>query len=574
MERGKKCLVLVLILAMALSLHAAGKKAFPLKGQNHFIDGVDKYRVLVKFDPVYDPDIDESGNLTLFYAAPLPSVRAPITAYNLTFTRALDFSSDKLTRLRTPLRHVPDEKGFNILDFAGLLYVNSPNTAKEKLLEICNALEQLDVVEYAELQPQVEFPAPADIPPTTPRLDSAQGYRNSNPGIDIEYAWGLGIRGEGIGVCDIEYYKGTPMSHEDLVDQGIKWVLPMPSGSRQAHAIAVMGILVAGENGYGIHGGAPKARGHVAPEEHGRAVAALAAIDTLDKGDVILYEMQTSGAGGGYCPADYSQSLWDATKKGSDAGVIIVAAAGNGNQNLDASSYSSYMARGDNGSIIVGAGSANTNHDKLSFSTYGKRVDVQAWGEKVHTTSTYGTTVQFGNDINQAYGSGFNGTSSASPIVTSAVVLIQSYVKSKYGALMGPVDMRNLLIATGIPQGSGGHIGPIPDLKAALKRVDSLFSGVNEEKMNATIRRCGLFQCESRIKYYVPEGEGKSNTAVKMSLYDLKGSLIAVMVNETKSAGIYELDVSIAVGRPLASGLYFCQLTTKRGHSAIKYSVR
>ena len=59
-----------------------------------------------------------------------------------------------------------------------------------------------------------------------------------------------------------------------------------------------------------------------------------------------------------------------------------------------------------------------------------------------------------------------------------------------------------------------------------------------------------------------------------MSLYNLKGSLIAVMVNEKKNAGIYELDVNNAVGRPLASGLYFCQLETLNGHSAIKYSVR
>jgi hypothetical protein len=574
MEKGKNHIFPVLMLAIIVSLISAEKKAFPLKGQNHFIEGIDEYRVLVKFDKAYEPDIDEAGNVTLFYKNPPKSVLAPITKYNLTFSRVLKLSTEDIKRLRTPQRHVPDEKGFNILDFAGLLYVKSPFTEKEKLLEICDVLEELNEVEYAELQPVHEFPPPADIPPTTPPLDSAQDYRGPDPGIDIDYAWSLEIKGEGMRVCDIEYYKGTPMTHEDLEDQGIEFVLSMPSGSRQNHAIAVIGMLVAGENGYGIHGGAPEAEGFVGPEEHGRATTALAAIDSMKEGDVILYEMQTYGAGGGFCPADYSQSLWDATKAGSDAGVIIVAAAGNGNQNLDASSYSSYMDRGDNGSIIVGAGSSDTDHDKLSFSTYGERVNVHGWGQNVYTTSTYGNDVQFGNDINQAYGDGFSGTSSASPIVASAVLLVQNYAKSTYDIILSPVEMRDLLIETGIPQGSGGHIGPIPDIKAAFMKLDSLNTGIKEERIHAKVISSGLYQYESKIKYYVPGANDKSTVPIKLSLYTIKGSLIAVMVNEKKSSGIYDIDVNNVIGKPLASGIYFCQLETLNSQSVIKYTVR
>ncbi len=290
----KRPLTSIIVLIFVTQLLSAEKKNFPLKGQNHFIPGIDKYHVLVKFNTIYNPDIDSRGNLTLFYKRPSNSVLTPITKYNLTFSRAIQFSPQQLKKLRTTQRNEPDEKGFNILDFAGLLYVKNLYTNKVKLLEICNALKKLDEVEYAELQPQHEFPPPGDIPLTTPELDSAQGYRKPDPGIDIEYAWSEGIKGEGIRICDIEYYRGTPMTHEEFVDQDIEFVLPMPNGtSRQAHAIAVLGILIAGENGYGIHGAAPQAKGFVAPEEHGRATAALAAIDSMNEGDVILYEMQT-----------------------------------------------------------------------------------------------------------------------------------------------------------------------------------------------------------------------------------------------------------------------------------------
>ncbi len=574
MRNGRNYTVPIIILTLTISLFAAAQKRFPLKGQNHFIKGIEKYRVLVKFNPAYNPDIDDAGNVTLFYKNPSRSVLAPITKYDLSFSRALQLSPEQIKKLRTPERHIPDEKGFNILDFAGLLYVKSPFTEKEKLLAICNALEELEEVQYAELQPDHEFPPPADIPPTTPELDSAQTYRPPDPGIDVDYAWSLDIKGEGMRVCDIEYYKGTPMTHEEFEDQGIKYVLPMPDGNRQPHAVAVLGILLAGENGYGIHGSTPLAEGFIGPEENGRATTALAAIDSMNEGDVVLYEMQTTGAGGGYCPADYSQSLWDATKAGSDAGVIIVAAAGNGNQDLDASAYSSYMARGDNGSIIVGAGTADIEHDKLSFSTYGERVNVHAWGTKVYTTSTYGNDVQFGNDVNQSYCDGFSGTSSASPIVTSAVLLIQNYIKTQYGALLSPVEMRDLLIETGVPQGEGGHIGPIPDIKAAFLKLDSSNSHIKEEKINAKIKSSGLFQYESKIRYYVPESKGKGIAPVKLSLYSIKGSLIAVLVDERKNSGIYSLDVYKALGKPVASGLYFCQLETMNGRRAVKFTVR
>jgi subtilisin family serine protease len=169
------------------------------------------------------------------------------------------------------------------------------------------------------------------------------------------------------------------------------------------------------------------------------------------------------------------------TKAASDAGIVIVAAAGNGNENLDHFTYQSYRNRGDSGAIIVGAGSPDNGHTKLDFSTYGARVDLQAWGSMVYTTG-YGDALQMGGDINQAY-TFFGGTSSATPIVASCAVVLQGYYHDLTGNYLTGLQLRDLMVETGTPQGSlsGGSIGPIPNMEAAIASMASLASSQNVE---------------------------------------------------------------------------------------------
>jgi subtilisin family serine protease len=224
----------------------------------------------------------------------------------------------------------------------------------------------------------------------------------------------------------------------------------------------------------------------------------LAAVDALVPGDVILLEMQYAieGVGGGqWGPAELEPSVWDATCAASQIGIIVVAAAGNGDQNLNGTAYQPYMDRRcwidgveeDSGAIIVGAGTADENHDRCQKnnaqlcdwpnpthgSTYGSRVDVQAWGEHVFTLGRmYGMpNVEFaGRDPAQGYTYYFGGTSSASALVAGVVAALQSYVEAELGSRLGPLEMRDLLEETGIPQGGGapGNIGKFPDIGAAL----------------------------------------------------------------------------------------------------------
>ncbi len=111
------------------------------------------------------------------------------------------------------------------------------------------------------------------------------------------------------------------------------------------------------------------------------------------------------------------------------------------------------------------------SHDRISYSTYGSRINVQGWTENVRA-SGYGDLVQIGGDFNQGY-TDFSGTSSATPIVASCAVVLQSYYFSLTGNYMTSLQMRDILQQTGIPQGTGvaGNIGPLPDMQGAITKI-------------------------------------------------------------------------------------------------------
>lgn len=373
--------------------------------------------------------------------------------------------------------------------------MSSSHASNEELYQIAKELESTNQVEYCEFIPK-NTPPPADIPPISTNYSGAQGHVQSDPGIDVTYARSLGLTGSNITIADIEH--DWNLDHEDLVDQNVRFGNERHPSDAASHGTGVIGILVAGDNGYGMTGTVPDAEVIVFTELAGRPEAVLQAIAVLSAGDIIILEMQRGGprtpgsisnttipGEESFVPADYDRSLWDMVKIATDAGIHVVATAGNGNVDLDNSLYDNYRARGDNGSIMVGAGSSTAQHSKLYDSTYGSPVHLQGWGEKVWTLGT-GTLARFGDDDNQSYTRTFNGTSSAAPIVASAVALVQDYAETFLGRDISPREMRTLLIETGITQGEGGLIGPLPNIRAAIERLSgeilsgNICDGVNE----------------------------------------------------------------------------------------------
>ncbi|MEM6928718.1 MAG: S8 family serine peptidase, partial [Myxococcota bacterium] len=245
----------------------------------------------------------------------------------------------------------------------------------DTLQELAEALRKLPEVEFAYLQP-LAVPPPADIAPPSTNFTSQQGYRNTGTnGVGATYASGIGLTGQGVRISDCEY--GWNLAHEDLVDQGVvpepnqtspSWVF---SNGWDSHGTAVLGELGATANTYGVTGIAPGAGLAVYPEwsnQDGarRSASIAAAIADSAAGDIVVLEMQTVGANGGYGPAEYDPVVWNVVQAGTSAGVIVVAAAGNGNEDLDSAGYAAYRARGDSGAIIVGAGQS-ASRTKMSF---------------------------------------------------------------------------------------------------------------------------------------------------------------------------------------------------------------
>jgi serine protease len=354
---------------------------------------------------------------------------------------------------------------------------------------VASALNGLSVVEFAEPRRK---PSPA--PQATPDFTSRQGYKNEAPqGIGAPREGEVrGSDGAGLRAVDLEY--SWRLDHEDLnlppdrrhVIQGCAAQDPFNDTN---HGTAVLGEVGATKNAFGVTGVVPAAQLHVAPTDctddtggYSLEKAILTAASILTPGEVIIIEQQAQACGGacgadqvGCGPVEDEQSVFDVIRNVTSRGIIVVEAAGNGRVDLDGAQCQGKFNRTvrDSGAIMVGAGSA-TNHARLDFSDFGSRVDVQGWGHQVATTG-YGDAFGQGEE-QRRYTNRFGGTSSATPIVSSAVLAINGVRKACKAPLARPLEMRALLAATGTPQGdpAGGHIGPLPNIRAALAAMPDL----------------------------------------------------------------------------------------------------
>ena len=330
---------------------------------------------------------------------------------------------------------------------------------------IIDELNALEIVEIAEPMP---LPAP---PPAPGNYQPEQGYLNSAPaGIDATYAWTLpGGTGGDVRILDVEY--AWNLTHPDL-SATLSGAAPAAAAATQDninHGTAVLGVLGSLANGIGTRGIVSDSNLFVVtswPESGYNAAAAITnATAALRAGDVLLLEMQAFGPGpeeDDYVPIEWeSTATYNAIVTAVTNGIIVVAAAGNGSQNLDDPMFNTghapFLAANDSGAIIVGAGgiaAGRGDRARLEFSSFGSTVDLHGWGELVVTTG-YGTRYN-ADGANNLYAAAFGGTSSASPIVAGACAALQGHYKSTNGgAVLSPKAVREILRATGSPQLDG-----------------------------------------------------------------------------------------------------------------------
>jgi subtilisin family serine protease len=410
-------------------------------------------------------------------------------------------------------------------------------------------------------------PPPSDLPPTTPSYFAQQNYLQANPGLNVEAVWALGFNGQNTTIHNIEY--GFNKNHEEFHVFNCDIAPNMDINSSATtdfteHGTATMGVLFGNNGAYGVTGIAHGAQQvWLYPEwqqiGYNRVNAINQALNNSVIGDIIVYEMQAFGFNGNssnpkYVPAEYNTLVWNVTKALTDAGRIVVAAAGNGNQNLDDFEYQSYMNLGDSGAIIIGAGTSNTTHSRLSFSTYGSRVDVQAWGQNVRTSGaiTGASVTQVGGDFNQSYMT-FSGTSSATALVGGIAAIAQSIYRANNTDFLTSQQLRTILIDTGIPQGgdTSTPIGPMPNLVNVYNYIQQNLSTTTLEGNNNIV----IYPNPSQGKFTI---SNPNNTITAIEVFDVLGKKIEKL-QLTSQGNTATFDLSA-----YANGVYIVKITTSK----------
>ncbi len=467
--------------------------------------GYDPKRIQVKFQDGLDIGLDGTGLPVDRNNAPRTRAFATTLALSVqggVWRRNAGADEATLDRMRATAQA---NLGREIADLNSYFLFDVPAGS-----DAADWMDRLNHLSEVELAFPLSLPMPAPgtparsasglaAPPLPPGdYTGSQGYLYSAPnGIAAMDSWGIpGGRGHNVTIVDLEY--GWNLFHQDL--PAITIVVPAgltPSDpfNDSNHGTAVLGELVSLNNSFGTIGMPFDAEARVAPVSFTVGyllnTAFQNALTGLSAGDLVLFEQQMVGPnwpGGssqlGLVAVEWDQAVYNSIVTAVGNGIHVIEAAGNGSQDLDDPVYSTghgghwpFLPGNDSGALIVGAGAApaayggsTTDRSRLSFSNYGATVDLQGWGERV-TTTGYGDLYS-ADGMNLWFTSTFSGTSSASPIVTSAAALFSSVHQELFGFPKDPGGLRSFLVNTGSPQQSGinpssQHIGPRPNLVAA-----------------------------------------------------------------------------------------------------------
>jgi subtilisin family serine protease len=168
----------------------------------------------------------------------------------------------------------------------------------------------------------------------------------------------------------------------------------------------------------------------------------------------------------------YNQGLQDAIARAHQAGVIIVAAAGNeqaGGEGYDIDQTPIYPAcydgpLGEN--MVIGVAATDALDQKAKFSSYGHNcVDLAAPGLSFFNTVTPGSDPDNSGKIYDGY---WSGTSMAAPLVTGAIALIE-----EADPVLSPREVINILFASAdnIDRLNPDYIGELGNGRLNLNRA-------------------------------------------------------------------------------------------------------
>jgi hypothetical protein len=245
-----------------------------------------------------------------------------------------------------------------------------------------------------------------------------------------------------------------------------------------SHGTMVAGIIAAtGNNRQGITGLTWRAKlmslRALNDRGEGRIGAVVRAIDYAVHNGADIINLSFVGF-------SYSQALQDAIQRAYDAGVIVVAAAGN--EQSDGEGYNTdknpiYPAcyDGKNGeNMVIGVAATDALDQKADFSSYGfKCVDIAAPGVSFFSTITYGGNPK---ERDKYYDGFWSGTSMAAPVISGSLALIaeinpQLSPTEIVTVLLQSTDNISRLNPTYLSQLGSGRINLDRALSAAQERL-------------------------------------------------------------------------------------------------------
>ncbi len=139
---------------------------------------------------------------------------------------------------------------------------------------------------------------------------------------------------------------------------------------------------------------------------------------------------------------DYSSELKDIIAWANNKGVLVVASAGNSNENggVDLDSQPAYPAcYGDNQSdnLVVAVSAVDSSDQKSAFTNYGACIDVSSPGEGLVSLAYYSPAEGF----NDYYSYGWQGTSFSAALVSGVAALVKSKDQS-----LSPAEIAEILL--------------------------------------------------------------------------------------------------------------------------------
>jgi len=396
----------------------------------------------------------------------------------------LSLSGDKysLNTDAIAFEKLPD--GAFITHSDGEMYKIRANMSAHTMVELAHDMECYDYVIYCSVTPDTKGMKPLNLLPmknadqtpyvlqqtvldddATPDFRYLQGYLNAGNGMNVLNAWNEGITGHAATVRHLDF--GVYRNHENL-EGNITVVSSRPETDDCDHGTASTGCIAAKNAGFGVTGVAHDCDFYFYETDDIDVIVSHA-----NPGDIVSLDIQFE-SNGVLLPAIDNQSWWDKINTMARNDVVVILAAGNGGVDLNPQT-GSINDYGDSGSMLVGA-CQSYDGARADFSNYNHYTSyINSWGDWSVATTGYGTLQRRpGNDRN--YCNDYAGTSSATPLSSAALALMQSYTIEKYGVAFNGYGMREIILDSGYTEGANDGIGNRPNIIQAFRTIDSMLS--------------------------------------------------------------------------------------------------